>query len=174
MRTNDKHIRCYHSGPQWTRERWQWRGAPRFPKLQHLWNLTIRLFSVIYQDTRLVGWLTPQQRSSRCILQPQPAGQQIKVALDTSCDDPKVRKVRIYIYIYIERERERERKWNKNIQIVKIRRDAYGDIRIISIWRNVFEYIHKKSQGGYIRDLTLIFIFLKSRISHFFNAINFI
>ena len=40
-------IRCYHSGPGWTWERWQWRGTPHSPKLQHCWNLTIRLFSVI-------------------------------------------------------------------------------------------------------------------------------
>ena len=40
-------IRCYHSGPEWTWERWQWRGTPHSPKLQHCWNLTIRLFSVI-------------------------------------------------------------------------------------------------------------------------------
>ena len=40
-------IRCYHSGPEWTWEQWQWRGTPHSPKLQHHWNLTIRLFSVI-------------------------------------------------------------------------------------------------------------------------------
>ena len=40
-------IRCYHSGPEWTWEQWQWRGTPHSPKLQHCWNLTIRLFSVI-------------------------------------------------------------------------------------------------------------------------------
>ena len=32
-------------------EQWQLRGTPHSPKLQHYWNLTIRLFSVI-QDTR--------------------------------------------------------------------------------------------------------------------------
>ena len=31
--------------PEWTWE--QWRGTPHSPKLQHCWNLTIRLFSVI-------------------------------------------------------------------------------------------------------------------------------
>ena len=30
-----------------TWERWQWRGTPHSPKLQHCWNLNIRLFSVI-------------------------------------------------------------------------------------------------------------------------------
>ena len=40
-------IRCYHSGPEWTWERWQWRDTPHSPKLQHCWNLTIILFSVI-------------------------------------------------------------------------------------------------------------------------------
>ena len=38
-------IRCYYSGPEW--ERWQWRGTPNSPKLQHYWTLTIRLFRVI-------------------------------------------------------------------------------------------------------------------------------
>ena len=46
-------IRCYHSGPEWTWERWQWRGTPHSPKLQHCGNLTIRLFSVISRT--LVG-----------------------------------------------------------------------------------------------------------------------
>ena len=52
------------------------KGLPYYPKLQHCWNLTIRLFSVI--SGTLVGggcrihWL---QRCSQCILQPQPTGQ---------------------------------------------------------------------------------------------------
>ena len=51
------------------------KGVLRIPqKLQHCWNLTIRLFSVIYQDT-CWGVLTLLQRSSRFILQPQPTGQ---------------------------------------------------------------------------------------------------
>ena len=37
-----------------TWEQWQWRGTPHSPKPQHHWNLTIRLFSVIYRT--LVGW----------------------------------------------------------------------------------------------------------------------
>ena len=50
----------YHSRLEWTLERWQWRGTLHSPKLQHRWNLTIRLFSVIYQDTRYWwGGLTP-------------------------------------------------------------------------------------------------------------------
>ena len=32
---------------EWTWEWWRWRGTPHSPKLQHYWNLTIRLFSVI-------------------------------------------------------------------------------------------------------------------------------
>ena len=40
-------ISCYHSWPEWTWEQWQWRSTPHSPKLQHYWNLTIRLFSVI-------------------------------------------------------------------------------------------------------------------------------
>ena len=46
-------FRCYHSEPEWTWEQWQWRGTPHSPKLQHCWNLTIRLFSVISRT--LVG-----------------------------------------------------------------------------------------------------------------------
>ena len=49
-------------------------GTPHSPKLQHYWNLTIRLFSVISR-TLMGGDLTPLQKSSRCILQPQPTGQ---------------------------------------------------------------------------------------------------
>ena len=40
-------IRCYHFRPEWTLEQWQWRVTLHFPKLQHYWSLTIRLFSVI-------------------------------------------------------------------------------------------------------------------------------
>ena len=46
-------IRCYHSGPEWTWERRQWRGTHHSPKLQYYWNLTIKLFSVISRT--LVG-----------------------------------------------------------------------------------------------------------------------
>ena len=43
---------CLHK-IKWIWEQWQWRGTPNFPKLQHYWNLTIRLFSVISKT--LVG-----------------------------------------------------------------------------------------------------------------------
>ena len=46
-------IRCYHYRLEWTLERWQWRGTLHSPKLQHYWNLTLRLFSVISRT--LVG-----------------------------------------------------------------------------------------------------------------------
>ena len=39
-------IRHYHSGLEWTWEKWQLRGTPHTPKL-HNWHFTIRLFSVI-------------------------------------------------------------------------------------------------------------------------------
>ena len=68
----------YHSGPERTREQWQWRGTPHFPKLQDHWNLTIRLFSVISR-TLIGGCLTSLQRSSQFILQPQPTGQRWRV-----------------------------------------------------------------------------------------------
>ena len=56
-------IRCYYSGPEWTWERWQWRGIPHSPKLQHCWNLTIRLFSVISR-TLVWGWVLPLCRKA--------------------------------------------------------------------------------------------------------------
>ena len=40
-------MSCYHAGPEWTWEQWQWKGALHSPKPQHHWNFTIRLFSVI-------------------------------------------------------------------------------------------------------------------------------
>ena len=66
-------VRCYHSWSEKTWERWQWRSTPHFPKLQHYWSLTIRLFSVIFRVLIEKG-LTPPQRNSWCILQPQPTG----------------------------------------------------------------------------------------------------
>ena len=91
-------IRYYHSQPESTCERWQWRGAPLFPKLEHYGNLTIKSFSVISGRSLEAGFyssaekqstysiaqadlatrtfvvvrLTLPQRNSRCILQPQP------------------------------------------------------------------------------------------------------
>ena len=56
-------IKCYPFGPEWTREQWQWSSI--------LHSLTIRLFNVISR-TLVGGGLTSLQRSSRCILQPQP------------------------------------------------------------------------------------------------------
>ena len=44
-------VRFYHSGQEWIRERWQWRGTLHSPK--HYWSLIIRLFCVIYRT--LVG-----------------------------------------------------------------------------------------------------------------------
>ena len=48
------------------------KGYSTFSKLQHYWNLTIRLFCY-NQDTRW-GRLTSLQGCSRCILQPEPTG----------------------------------------------------------------------------------------------------
>ena len=45
-----------------------------FPKLQHYWNLTIRLCHI--QGTHCQS-LTPLQKTSQCILQPQPTGQNL-------------------------------------------------------------------------------------------------
>ena len=57
---------------KWTWEWWQWRGIPHSPKLQHYWKLTLRLLSVISRIHVAGGGLTPLQRWSWCILQPQP------------------------------------------------------------------------------------------------------
>ena len=51
------------------------RGTPHAPKLQHCWNLTIRLFSVISRTLVSCWGLTLLQRCSQCILHPQPTGQ---------------------------------------------------------------------------------------------------
>ena len=61
-------IKCYHSQPEWTWERWQWKGSPH-----HYWSLTIRLFSVPFW-TLVRGGHTSLQRCSWCILQLQLAG----------------------------------------------------------------------------------------------------
>ena len=71
-------IMCYHCGPQWTWERWQWRVAPHSPKLQHYWNLTIRFFCVISGTFVGVRGLAPLQRCSRVLYSPQPTGQPIR------------------------------------------------------------------------------------------------
>ena len=64
----------YHSGPQWTWERWQWRGVPHPTKLQNYWSFTIRWFSVT--SKKLVGGdLIPLQSSNSCILRPLSIGQ---------------------------------------------------------------------------------------------------
>ena len=36
-----------YSRPEWTWKQWQWKGALHFPKLQHYWELTIKLFRVM-------------------------------------------------------------------------------------------------------------------------------
>ena len=66
----------YHSGPEWTWEWCQWTVTSHSSKLQHYWNLTIRLFSVI-NKTLVVGGLTSLQRSRRCTLRPKPTGHQV-------------------------------------------------------------------------------------------------
>ena len=53
----DKTLSGETSGPEWTWGKGQWRCTLHSPKLQHYWKLTIRLFSVIYQDTHWEGVL---------------------------------------------------------------------------------------------------------------------
>ena len=59
-------LRCYHSGPEWTWGRWQWRRTPHSPKLQHYWSMTIRLFDVIYRT--LVTGVLPLCRDTVGVL----------------------------------------------------------------------------------------------------------
>ena len=61
-------IWCYHSGSEWLRKQWQWRGAPHSTNLQG-WNLTIRWFKVINRACIWEG-VTRLQSCSRCFLQP--------------------------------------------------------------------------------------------------------
>ena len=49
-------FRCYHFGPKWTWEPWQWKGTPHSPKFQHYWSLTIRLFSVTSRKPSRLGY----------------------------------------------------------------------------------------------------------------------
>ena len=51
------------------------KGAPYSLKSQHYLNHTIKLFSVISRTLIGRGGVTPLQRYSQCILQPQPTGQ---------------------------------------------------------------------------------------------------
>ena len=60
-------FRCYHYKPEWTWERWQWRGTPNSPKLQHYWSLAIRWSNVL--PSTLIGCgINPLHRCSWCIL----------------------------------------------------------------------------------------------------------
>ena len=63
-------IRCNLSRPELIWERWQWKGTSHSPKLQHYWSLTI--FFLSYPGNSLWVGLTPLQRCSQCIVQPQP------------------------------------------------------------------------------------------------------
>ena len=78
------------------------KGYSTFPKLQHCWNLTIRLFSVISRtlDGRV---LTPLQRSSRCILQPQPTGQLAILGMpDIFVLPTHMRALRVYVLVLFD------------------------------------------------------------------------
>ena len=55
-------IKCYHAGPEWTWEWWQWRGTPHSLSRQHYWSLTIRL--------TLVGGGLPLCRAAVSVFSP--------------------------------------------------------------------------------------------------------
>ena len=80
-------IRCYHSRPEWTWERWQWRSTPHSPKLQHSCNLTSRLFNVINR-TLVRGGLFPSAEVQ-------------SVYSTAQADWASGLSIYIYIYIYI-------------------------------------------------------------------------
>ena len=61
-------------------------GTPHSPKLQHYWNLPIRLFSVIHPGHSLEEGLTLLQRCSRYILQPKPDCTSLKNCRETKSD----------------------------------------------------------------------------------------
>ena len=67
-------MKCYHFRSEWTLEQLQWRSTPHFPKLLHYWHWAIRLFNVKFRTLVGGGGLTPLQRCSQCILQPQLLG----------------------------------------------------------------------------------------------------
>ena len=97
-------IGCYHSGPEWTWEGWQWRGTPHSPKLQ---QYTIRLFSVISRT--LVRRVLPPtlQICSRSIPRPHQTGSEEKCFANSFPQHSllsiysKILSVSLYIYIYI-------------------------------------------------------------------------
>ena len=61
----------YHSGPEWTIEWGQWSGIPHSSNLQNCQPNHPMILCHIH-DTRWGMVLTPLQKCSRCILQPQP------------------------------------------------------------------------------------------------------
>ena len=66
-------MRYYHSTPEWTREKWQWRGTPHSSNLQHYWSLTIGLFNVISKT--LIGGVLPFCRDAVGVFHsPNPLG----------------------------------------------------------------------------------------------------
>ena len=74
------------------------------PKVPYYWDLSIRLFNVI-SGTHVGGkGLTPLQKSSRCILQPQPTGQvynwfEFGVFLYLDCGHTKVKEPSLPYYL---------------------------------------------------------------------------
>ena len=80
------------SGLEWTWERWQWRGTPHSPKLQHYWNLTIRLFSVISR-TLVEGRVLPPSAENHSVYSAAAANLCVCMYVCVC--------VCIYIYIYI-------------------------------------------------------------------------
>ena len=71
---------------EWAWEQWQRRGVPHSPKLQHHWNLRIRLFSVISRSL-VGGWSYPSA--------------EVQSVYSIVPADREILNFRIYIYIYI-------------------------------------------------------------------------
>ena len=86
--------RTLYSGPEWTREQWQWRGTPHSLKLQYYWNLTIRLFFCHILDT-CWGEVLPLCREAVSVFyHPLPTGQKCRLCGDRNETFNHIRKCR--------------------------------------------------------------------------------
>ena len=106
------------------------KGPLHSPKLQHYWNLNIRLFSVISRTRVVGGGFTPLQRCSQCILQSQPTGQfssrEFRLMLKKIIKIPKKKK---YTTIFEEVKKvsgfKKKKKELTNLYVIYLRNNIY-------------------------------------------------